>query len=144
MNALGRPDDALAEIERSLTMATATGSNKYVAKAHALRGHVAMAAGQWAAAERDLGDGLAMAQRIGYPTLIWQCAHALSNVLASRAEREPGARDGRERAFAMVRLAADTINAVAERLPEAALTMSFLSWSKVQAVQADLDRLRRG
>ena len=44
----------------------------------------------------------------------------------------------------MARLAADTIQAVADRLTDAALATSLLSWSRVRAVQDDLDRLRRG
>ncbi len=141
--ALGRPGDALPQIERALAGARATDSAKYIAKGHALRGEIAMAAGQWAEAEADLTEGLEIARRIGYPTLIWQCAHALSRALAARGERDRTARDGVERAYEMARLAADTIRAVADRLPDPALTTAFRSWSRVRAVHDDLDRLRR-
>jgi tetratricopeptide (TPR) repeat protein len=141
--ALGRPGDALPEIARSLASAQATRSAKYVAKCHALRGEIGRAAGQWAEAEADLAEALRIAQRIGYRTLTWQCAHALSRVLAARDEHDGRPSDRAVRAYEMARLAADTIQSVADRLPDPALVRSFLAWGKVQAAQADLDRLRR-
>ena len=140
---LGRPGEALAQIERSLAGARATGSKKYIARAHALRGEIALASGQWAEAEADLTEGLTLARRIGYPTLTWQCAHALSRTLAARGERDRPARDGIERAHEMARFAADTIRSVADRLTDPSLATTFLAWSRVRAVQEDLDRLRR-
>ena len=141
--ALGRPDDALPQIERALTGARATDSAKYVAKAHALRGEIELAAGRWSEAEADLTEALLIAQRIGYPTLIWQCAHALSRALASRAERDRAARGVLERAYEMAQLAADTIQTVADRLTDPALATALRSWNRVRAVHDDLDRLRR-
>src|SRR5207247_276063 len=135
--ALGRPDEALAQIERSLALARATGSQKYIAKAHALRGAIATAAGGWTDAEADLAEALGIARRIGYPTLTWQCAHALSRVLAARAQRDRTDRDAGERAYEMARLAADTIQSVAERIAEPALGASFRAWGRVQAVHGD-------
>jgi len=44
----------------------------------------------------------------------------------------------------MARLAADIIRSVTDRLPDPALKTAFLSWSRVRAVQDDLDRLLRG
>jgi len=140
--ALGRHDEALAQIERSLTVAQSTHSQKYIAKAHALRGEIALAAGQPAAAETDLGKGLAIARRIAYPTLTWQCAHGLSRALIARAERDRTARDAAERAYEMARLAAETIRAVSERLVDPSLRASFRSWGRVQAVHDTLDHLR--
>ena len=142
--ALGRPGEALPQIERSLAAGRATGSAKYIAKCHALRGEIAMAAGDWAQAESDLAEALGIARRIGYPTLAWQCAHALSRALAARGEGGSGAPDRAERACEMARLAADIIRSVTDRLPDPALKTAFLSWSRVRAVQDDLDRLLRG
>ena len=142
--ALDRPGEAVPQIERSLAAARATGSAKYIAKCHALRGEIAFAAGRWAEAEAEVAEALGIARRIGYQTLTWQCAHALSRVLAARGEHERGACDRVERAWEMARLAADTIQSVAGRLPDPAMTAAFLSWSRVRAVQDDLDRLRRG
>ena len=141
--ALGRSGDAVPQIERALAGARATGSAKYVAKAHALRGEIELAAGRWSEAEADLTEALLIAQRIGYPTLTWQCAHALSRAFASRAERDRAARGGVERAYEMVQLAADTIQTVADRLTDPALATALRSWSRVRAVHDDLDRLRR-
>jgi hypothetical protein len=46
-------------------------------------------------------------------------------------------------AHQMAQLAAETIRSVADRLPYPALTTSFLSWSRVQAVHDDVERLSR-
>ncbi len=141
--ALGRPAEALPQIDRSLQGAIATGSRKYVAKGHALRGEIALAAGRWAEAEADLSEGLAIARQIGYPTLIWQCAHALSRALAGRGRADRTARAAAERAPEMVELAAETIRSVSGRLADPSLSAAFLGWSRIQAVHDDLDRLRR-
>ena len=106
-------------------------------------GEIELAAGGWSEAEADLTEGLLIAQRIGYPTLTWQCAHALSRALASRAERDRAARGVLERAYEMAHLAADTIQTVVGRLTDPALATALRSWSRVRAVHDDLDRLRR-
>jgi hypothetical protein len=49
-----------------------------------------------------------------------------------------------EEASAAARLAADTIEHVATRIPDPGLTQTFLAWPRVQAVRDDLDRLTRG
>ncbi len=141
--ALRRADEAVPLIERALAAARATASAKYIAKCHALRGDIALAAGLWAEAEADLAAGLGIARRIGYKTLAWQCAHALARALSARAEHERRAPDHMERAYEMVRLSADTIQSVADRLTDQALAASFLSWDRVRAVHDDLDRLLR-
>jgi class 3 adenylate cyclase/tetratricopeptide (TPR) repeat protein len=141
--AKGRPEEALTYIERSLAGARTTGSRKYIAKAHALRGQIALAAGQLPEAEADLAESLAAARSMGYATLTWQCAHQLSRALIARAERDRTARGAHERGYEMAKLAADTIRSVADRLTDPALAASFLGWSRVRAVQDDLDRLSR-
>jgi tetratricopeptide (TPR) repeat protein len=142
--ALGRPDEALKEIERSLAGALATGSQKYVAKAHLLRGEIALGAGQPAEAEKYFAEGLDTARRIGHPTLIWQCAHARSRSLAPGAPRNAAPRDAAQKAYEMAQLAASTIESIASRLTDPHLHKSFMSWTRVQAVSDHLDHLRRG
>jgi hypothetical protein len=141
---LGRPDEALKEIERSLRGAVATGSQKYVARAHLLRGEIALDAGQSAEAEKKFAEGLDIARRIGLPTLIWQCAHALSRSLAADGAPNATPRDAAQKAYATAELAASTIDGVASRFTDPTLHKSFRSWSRVQAVSDHLDRLRRG
>jgi class 3 adenylate cyclase/tetratricopeptide (TPR) repeat protein len=141
--ALGRSGDALPQIERMLAAAQTNGSTKYIAKGRALRGEVAAGAGDWVEAVDDLTESLGIAQRIGYRTLIWQSAHELSRALAAHARGDRTARHEMERAHEMAQLAVDTIQAVADRLTDAALRTPFLSWSRVQAVHDQLDRLRR-
>ena len=63
--------------------------------------------------------------------------------LASRAERERTERAKGDEAHTLAMLAGDTITAIAERAPDAALRSAFLAWAPVQAVLEDLERLRR-
>ena len=141
--ALGRPEHALQQAERALVGARATGSLKYVGKAHLLRGRIALAGQDWAGGEIDLREALDAARRIEYPNLVWPAAHNLPVALVSQAERERSARSKGEEAQVLASLAADTIRSIAGRAPEAALRDTFLSWTPVQAALADLERVRR-
>ena len=127
---------ALEQVEKCAGLARNTGSMKYVARAHALRGEIALGARQWGEAETSLSEALRIAREIRYPTLTWQAAHLLARARAGQNKMED--------AFASARLAAETIDAVAARLPEPAMKQTFLAWPRVQAVMDDLDRLRRG
>ncbi len=133
--AIGKPEQALVQVEKALEQARATNSTKYVGKAHALRGGITLAARQWTQAEADLAEALRIAQEIGYPTLTWQAAHLL-------AQAQAGANEMAE-AFGSAKLAVETIDGVAARIPDAALKQTFLAWPRVQAVRDYLDRLRR-
>jgi hypothetical protein len=130
-------------VEKALVQARATGSLKYVGKAHLLRGRIALAAQDWTRAEADLREALDVARRIEYPNLIWQSAYSLADTLASRAQRERASRSKGDEASAVAALAADTIRSIAERAPEAALRDTFLAWRPVQTALEDLERLRR-
>jgi tetratricopeptide (TPR) repeat protein len=131
----GEPARALEQAEKALVQARTTRSVKYLAKAHALRGQVALQAGADERAAGDLAEALDLARRIGYPTLTWQAAHLLGRAQASRGRMEEAA--------GLARLAVDTIETIAARVPDVALRRSFLAWSRVQAVRDDLDRLLR-
>ena len=78
---------------------------------------------------------LRIAQQIRYPPLTWQAAHLLSRTRAGQNKVED--------AFTTARLAADTIEALAARIPTSALQQTFLAWHRVQSVREDLDRFRR-
>ncbi len=129
------PEQALLHAERALVQARATGSMKYVGKAHALRGEIALRAREWARAEADLGEALRIARGIAYPNLTWQTAHLLARAQAGQGSMAE--------AFASARLAAETIDGLAERAPDPALRSTFLAWPRVQAVREDLDRIMR-
>jgi predicted ATPase len=116
---LGDPDRALTQVERGFIEARATGSMKYVARFHALRGESALAARQWRQAEADCREALRLARQIRYPTLTWQAAHLLA--------RSQAGQNNLEAAFATVQLAVETIDAVAARIPEPALRETFLA-----------------
>jgi class 3 adenylate cyclase/tetratricopeptide (TPR) repeat protein len=144
LTALGRHGEALGQIDQALAIARATGSAKYIAKCRLLEGSIAAEAQQWGQAEARLAEALDIARDIGYPTLIWQSAHVLGRALRAQVESGRAEASGAERAWDMVRLAQDTIEGIAGRLPYPALSSIFLGWSRVQAVGEDLDRLRRG
>jgi tetratricopeptide (TPR) repeat protein len=133
--ALEIPDQVLSQVERGFIEARATGSMKYVAKFHALRGEIAFTARQWSKAEADCREALRIARQISYPTLTWQAAHLLA--------RSQAGQNNLEAAFASVQLAVETIDAVAARIPDPALRETFLAWPRVQAVRAEQDHLSR-
>jgi tetratricopeptide (TPR) repeat protein len=133
--ALGDPERALTQVERGFVEARATGSMKYVARFHALRGEIALTARQWSQAEVDCREALRIVRQISYPTLTWQAAHLLARSQAGQSHLEA--------AFASVQLAVETIDVVATRIPDPALREAFLAWPRVQAVRAEQDRLSR-
>lgn len=136
LRARGEHDRALVQIEPALLQAERTGSLKYVGLCHLVRGELALQAGQWGEAERDLREALAVGRRIGYPKLTWQAADALARAL-------DGGGRGQE-AVEPARLAIATIEATAAGAPDASLRASFLNWARVQAALESADRLARG
>src|SRR5262249_6665474 len=86
--AQGQPERALHQLGKVLATAQRTGSQKYLGKAHLMRGQIAAAAHDWARGEGDLREALAFARKIEYPNLIWRAAHALAAALAARAEAQ--------------------------------------------------------
>ncbi len=131
----GEPGRALAQAERALVEARATDSRKYMARAHLLRGQIALASGGDTAGA-ELAEALRLARQIGYPTLTWQAAHLLG--VARAAAGQPA------EAAALAGLASETIAAVAGRAPEPALREAFLASPRVQAAREDVERLLRG
>ncbi|HEY7655029.1 MAG TPA: adenylate/guanylate cyclase domain-containing protein [Methylomirabilota bacterium] len=134
--AIGDPARALEQADKAFRQARATGSVKYQAKALALRGQILLDADEREGASRELGEAVALARRIGYPTLTWQAAHLLA-----RAHAAGGRPD---QAVAAARLAADTLDQIASRLPDAASRRTFLAWPRVDTVREDVERLLRG
>ena len=141
--ALGRPEQALLQADKALLGARATGSLKYVGKAHLLRGRIALAGGDGANGESELREALDVARRIEYPNLIWPAAHGLAIALASQAERDRAARGKGDEAQTVAALGVETIRSIADRAPEAALRETFLAWAPVQRAFGDLERVRR-
>ncbi len=133
--ALDEPARALAEAERGLAQARATSSWKYVGKALALRGEIALRQGDPARAEHDLAEALATARRIEYPTLTWQAGALLARVQAERGRAEAAAETAR--------VAAAALDLVAAGAPEPALAASFRAWPRVERARESLVRLAR-
>jgi tetratricopeptide (TPR) repeat protein len=132
---LGRSGDALVWIERAAATARSSGSAKYLGKCHALRGDLAILGRRWEDAATELGQALAIARRIEYPTLIWQTAHALARVQAGTGRMEEAA--------ATARIAVETIDLVASRAPAPALRRTFSDWPRVQTAREELGRILR-
>jgi hypothetical protein len=133
---LGRDGEALADAERGLTQAEATGSRKYVGWFDMLRGQIALRAGDAAAAVAALREAVTTARGIGYPTLTWRAAELLAQAEAARGQAAE--------AFASATLARDTIDRIAAAAPEPELRTTFDAWQRVAAVHDTLERLRRG
>jgi class 3 adenylate cyclase/tetratricopeptide (TPR) repeat protein len=134
--ALGRDEAALAQTERGLAHAEATGSRKYVGWFHAVRGEIALRGGDAGRAAEELARAVDVGRAIGYPTLTWQAAHLLG--------RAQDARGRRDEALASVTLARETIDRIAAGAPEPALRATLAAWDRVAAVHETLERLRRG
>lgn len=134
--ATGEASRALQQADKALAQARGTGSVKYQAKALALRGQILLEAGQRDEASRELAGALALARRIGYPTLTWQAAHLLA-----RAQAATGDTDGAARS---ARLALETMEQIAARVPDSGLRRAFLSWRRAETAREDADRLLRG
>jgi tetratricopeptide (TPR) repeat protein len=135
LGALRRDGDALAQAARGLRQAEETGSTKYVGWFHLVQGELALRAGQPAAALTELGRALAVARRIGFPTLTWQSAHRLAEAQAAGGCLTD--------AGSAAILAAETIERMAAEAPDARCRETLLAWPRVQAAYETLERLRR-
>jgi class 3 adenylate cyclase/tetratricopeptide (TPR) repeat protein len=133
--AAGRPEAALAAVERALGEAQATGSRKYLGRCHTLRGQIALGARDFAVATRELGEAVRVAQAIEYRPLLWQAAHLLARAHAGADQPDSAAGAGR--------LALDALDAVAARIPDGAGRATFEAWPRVEAARTDLARLVR-
>ena len=134
--ATGEGSRALQQADKALAQARGTGSVKYQAKALALRGEILLDAGRRDDAVRELAEALALARRIGYPTLTWQAAHLLARAQAATGDTEGAARSAR--------LTLETMEQIAGRVPDDDLRRAFLSWRRVETAREDADRLQRG
>jgi class 3 adenylate cyclase/tetratricopeptide (TPR) repeat protein len=132
---LGRDGEALVEANRGLAEAEQTDSLKYVGWFHARRGELALRGNDAAAATESLGRAVAIGQRIGYPTLIWQAADLLA-----RAQMALGAADD---ARGAARLAEDTVATIAAAAPEPALAETLSRWPRVVQMRETVERVRR-
>ena len=136
LRATDEPGKALEHVERGLALARTVDCRKYVAQLVLLRAELALGQSDRARAEADAREALQVAQGIGYPTLTWQAAELLGRILADTGRRDA--------AFEVMRVAADTLDATARRLPTADMRQAFDAWPRVQALRDAFDRLRRG
>ena len=133
---LDEPGRALLLADQALVQARATTSTKYVGWAHALRGEIALCQGDWPRATEELNAALGLGQQISYGTLVWQSADLLARAF-SAGDRPDDAR----RAAA---IAAETIDGIAARAPDAELRRIFLAWRRVEQARETHARLGRG
>ena len=132
---LGRDGEALAEANRGLAEAEQTDSLKYIGWFRARQGELALRAGDAAAAVDSLDRAVAIARRIGYPTLTWQAADLLA-----RASLALGIA---EKAHAAAGIAQDTVAAIAAAAPESSLADTLWRWPRVIEMQETIERVRR-
>ena len=93
--ALGRGDEALAWIDRTLSTARPTRSAKYLGRCHALRGEHALLGRRWDDAVTELGRALEIGRKIQYPTLTWQAGYLLARARGKLAAmRKPSSPHG--------------------------------------------------
>jgi class 3 adenylate cyclase/tetratricopeptide (TPR) repeat protein len=133
--ALGRDGEALAAATRGLAEAEQTDSLKYVGWFHVRAGEIALRAGDATAAVERLDRAVAVARRIGYPTLAWQAADLLARAHLALGAAEP--------ARAAARLAEDTVARIAAAAPEPALAESLRRWPRMHEMQETLEGVRR-
>ncbi len=134
--AVGETGKALEDIDSGLDLARRTRCLKYLALLLALRAELAFGQGDRTRAEADSREALQLAQSIGYPTATWQIAHLRGRILSDAGRIEE--------AFESTRLAVETIDATAARIPRAEMRAAFDAWPRVHAVREAFDRLRRG
>jgi class 3 adenylate cyclase/tetratricopeptide (TPR) repeat protein len=132
---LGRDGEALAQANRGLAEAEQTESLKYVGWFHARRGELALRGGDAAAAADSLDRAVAIARRIGYPTLTWQAADLLARARVLLGEAE--------QAEAAARLARETVDVIAAAAPESSLAETLWRWPRVIEMQETVERVRR-
>jgi tetratricopeptide (TPR) repeat protein len=125
---LARGDTARAEsfANRSLELATRTGSRKNLAKGMRLRGEIALARRELDEAEGAFRQALAVAHEIGNPTQIWKTHAALGHLHGAR-RRPDAAREAYQAASAV-------IEGVKAGLREPALRESLASAPAVRRV----------
>ena len=133
--ALGRDGEALAQVDEGSSQAVATNSRKYVGWFHAIRGEVALRAGDPARAVAELQQALTEARAIGYPTLTWQAGHLLAQ--AHRAAGQV------EAAWTSITLAHQTIQEIAAAAPEPEFVRTLMAWPRLTAALETYETLRR-
>lgn len=89
--AAGAYAEALRRVASGLVEAQTTGSLKYVAKAHALRGKILQQLGQTAAAGNDLQRAFEIGQSLHSPALTYPLAHALGEWYEATDQRHAAA-----------------------------------------------------
>jgi tetratricopeptide (TPR) repeat protein len=120
---------ALSCADKGLHKATETSSLKYVGKARALRGAIALHQGAHADALSELSQAVAIAQRIDYAALAWQAGHLLLKAQVASGQMDD------------VQITAQLLDNSIKRMASAATQLSqrrdFLEWSRVHAALED-------
>jgi class 3 adenylate cyclase/tetratricopeptide (TPR) repeat protein len=127
-HAMGAHEDALHRVEEGLEQARATGSQKYVAKAWALRGKLLIALRQPEAGGRALRRAFRLAERLHSPSLLYPIAYDLGQWFDMIGnERQAAALYGQAKA---------TIEHMLVAVEDPAWQASFRGYRAVQTVLA--------
>jgi class 3 adenylate cyclase/tetratricopeptide (TPR) repeat protein len=125
---MGAYEDALPFVEKGLQQARATGSQKYVARAWALRGNILIALKQPEAGGRALQRAFRLVERLHSPSLIYPIAHDLGQWFEMIGnERRSAALYGKAKAAIEHMLAA---------VDDPAMQASFRQYRPVQTILA--------
>ena len=90
-SAMGAYEHALHVVEEGLDQAQATGSQKYIAKAWALRGKILTALGQREAGGRELQRAFRLAEQLRSPSLTYPIAYDLGQWFDVIGKERPAA-----------------------------------------------------
>jgi class 3 adenylate cyclase/DNA-binding winged helix-turn-helix (wHTH) protein/tetratricopeptide (TPR) repeat protein len=126
--AMGAYEHALGFVEQGLEQAQATGSQKYVAKAWALRGKILTASGQRAAGGRELQRAFRLVEQLRSPSLTYPIAYDLGQWFETTGNER--------RAMALYGKAKATIEHMLAAVEEPSLQASFRQSRPVQTILA--------
>jgi tetratricopeptide (TPR) repeat protein len=132
--AMGAHEEALRDVEESLSVAVAHSSQKYMAKGWALRGRILAHLGNAEAAAADLQRAFALAEKLNSPAVTYPIAYDLGQWCeAAGQEREAMELYGKAKA---------TVERMATAIEDEGLRSVFLQWAPIQAIKESSDRTR--
>ena len=128
----GDPSTAQSHLDEALADGWIDGfpMKKYQVRAARLRGKIQAATGDIAAAKRSLGEALARARDLAFPTQLWLTHRAFGDVLVKLSESEARTQYGEARSVAQ---------AIADGLKDPGLKQDFLSSEPIRSLFAQAE-----
>jgi tetratricopeptide (TPR) repeat protein len=126
---------AMRPLDVGLTLAVATGSQKYVAEGRGLRGEILATGGRVVEGVGEFRQALALGEAIACPSLTWRLAQTLGRAYERQGEMA--------QAHAMYEMAHSGVLAVAGRIADEWLRETLLASPQAASIRDDLLRLSR-